>query len=289
MLISTATVGKLMRGSSLKGAVVTRVTVGNRYEKLGARLVRPDWLRAYSATIRDEGHREEQGVQADPFDELRARASSWPPLRSARLRCERGSIGVVSPTVPFQMTRKGEPMRRVIGMDIHRTFAKVVFWEDGRLHYHGRIDRDLVSRGSATLLATDEIFVEATGNAMAAVRVLSPFVARVVVANPMQVKAIAHARFKTDRIDACVQGHLHARGLLPEVWIPGARTERLRRLVLGTKRTAPILTRKGKSYWTPTSCLTPVRVSTTGPDVAALSAIRVRLARTSLVINQTFD
>jgi transposase len=24
-------------------------------------------------------------------------------------------------------------MRRVIGMDIHRTFAEVVFWEDGKL------------------------------------------------------------------------------------------------------------------------------------------------------------
>jgi hypothetical protein len=23
-------------------------------------------------------------------------------------------------------------MRRVIGMDLHRTFAEVVFWEDGR-------------------------------------------------------------------------------------------------------------------------------------------------------------
>ena len=31
-------------------------------------------------------------------------------------------------------------MRRVIGMDIHRTFAEVVFWEDGRLRWHGRID-----------------------------------------------------------------------------------------------------------------------------------------------------
>ena len=31
-------------------------------------------------------------------------------------------------------------MRRVIGMDIHRTFAEVVFWEDGRLRHHGRID-----------------------------------------------------------------------------------------------------------------------------------------------------
>ena len=31
-------------------------------------------------------------------------------------------------------------MRRVIGMDIHRTFAEVVFWEDGRLRWHGRVD-----------------------------------------------------------------------------------------------------------------------------------------------------
>jgi hypothetical protein len=31
-------------------------------------------------------------------------------------------------------------MRRVIGMDIHRTFAEVVVWEDGRLRHHGRVD-----------------------------------------------------------------------------------------------------------------------------------------------------
>jgi transposase len=31
-------------------------------------------------------------------------------------------------------------MSRVIGMDIHRTFAEVVFCEDGRLRWHGRVD-----------------------------------------------------------------------------------------------------------------------------------------------------
>jgi len=31
-------------------------------------------------------------------------------------------------------------MKRVIGMDIHRTFAEVVVWEDGRLRPHGRVD-----------------------------------------------------------------------------------------------------------------------------------------------------
>jgi len=33
------------------------------------------------------------------------------------------------------------------------------------------------------------------------VRVLSPYVARVIVANPQQVKAIAHAHVKTDKIE----------------------------------------------------------------------------------------
>jgi len=31
-------------------------------------------------------------------------------------------------------------VRRVIGMNVHRTFAQVVFWEDGRLRWHGRVD-----------------------------------------------------------------------------------------------------------------------------------------------------
>jgi transposase len=66
---------------------------------------------------------------------------------------------------------------------------------------------------------------------MSAVRVLEPYVARVIVANPMQVKAIAHARIKTDKIDAGVLAQLQASGFLPEVWVPDAATERLRRLV----------------------------------------------------------
>jgi transposase-like protein len=41
--------------------------------------------------------------------------------------------------------------------------------------------------------ASGGILIEATGNAMAVVHVLSPYVARVIVANPLQVKATAHA------------------------------------------------------------------------------------------------
>jgi transposase len=82
-----------------------------------------------------------------------------------------------------------------------------------------------------SLTKEDEVVVEATGNAMAVVRVLTPYVARVIVANPLQVKAIAHARIKTDKIDAGVLASLRAADFLPEVWLPDAETERMRRLV----------------------------------------------------------
>ncbi|MET4449384.1 hypothetical protein ABIB75_007698 [Bradyrhizobium sp. GM2.2] len=57
-------------------------------------------------------------------------------------------------------------MRRVIGIDVHRTFGEVVIWEDGRLRHAGRIDmtRTALEGFSKTLLASDEVVVEATGN-----------------------------------------------------------------------------------------------------------------------------
>src|SRR5215475_11081995 len=124
-------------------------------------------------------------------------------------------------------------MRRVIGMDIHRTFAEVVFWEDGKLRPAGRVSmtRAGLEAFGRSLGKEDEVVIEATGNAMAVVHVLSPYVRRVVVANPLQVKAIAHAHVKTDKIDAGVLASLRAADFLPEIWLPDAETERLRRLV----------------------------------------------------------
>ena len=46
--------------------------------------------------------------------------------------------------------------------------------------------------------------IEATGNTARIVRLLRPFVHRVVIANPPQVRAIAHAKIKTDKIDSAV-------------------------------------------------------------------------------------
>ena len=114
-------------------------------------------------------------------------------------------------------------MGRVIGMDIHRTFAEVVFWEAGRLRPAGRVDMTKAGLEGfgRTLSKQDEVVVEATGNAMAVVRALEPHVARVIVANSVQVKAIAHAHVKTDKIDAGVLASLRAANFLPEVGTRG--------------------------------------------------------------------
>jgi transposase len=86
-------------------------------------------------------------------------------------------------------------VRRVIGLDIHRTFAEAVAWEDGRLIRLGRLDmtRTALEGFGKGLRPSDEVVVEATGNAMAVVRVLSPFVARVMVARALR-RPMAAAR-----------------------------------------------------------------------------------------------
>jgi transposase len=122
---------------------------------------------------------------------------------------------------------------RIIGLDIHRAFAEAVAWQDGKLKRIGRIDmrRDRLEAFAASLLSTDVVVVEATGNAAAVVAVISPHVKRVVIANPMQVRVIAHAKIKTDTIDAGVLAQLYASGFLPEVWIADEATQALRRQV----------------------------------------------------------
>ena len=52
-------------------------------------------------------------------------------LRLARMRRERGSVGVVLPARSRRDQPREERMR-VIGLDIHRVFAEAAALEDGR-------------------------------------------------------------------------------------------------------------------------------------------------------------
>jgi transposase len=122
---------------------------------------------------------------------------------------------------------------RVVGLDIHRVFAEAVVLEDGKIRRLGRVGmtRDHLAAFARSLTQEDHVVIEATGNASAAAEVIRPYVGRVVIANPRQVRLIAEARIKTDVIDATVLARLHASGFLPEVWIPDEHTLALRRQV----------------------------------------------------------
>ena len=72
--------------------------------------------------------------------------------------------------------------------------------------------------------------LEATTNTWAVVGVLRPHVGEVVVSNPLQTKAIAQAKVKTDKVDALILAQLLRCDFLPRVWQPDEATQVMRRL-----------------------------------------------------------
>jgi len=122
---------------------------------------------------------------------------------------------------------------RVVGLDVSRSVAEIAYLEDGRVRAGGRVtlERAALAQYASSLRPTDHVVLEATGNTAAIVAALQSHVARVVIANPLQVRLIAEARVKTDKIDAAVLAQLYASGFLPEVWIADDRTQALRRQV----------------------------------------------------------
>ena len=106
---------------------------------------------------------------------------------------------------------------RVVGLAMHRVFAEAVMLDEGKVVRLGRIGmtRDQLGAFARTLTHDDHVVVEATGNEMAVMEVIAPHVGRVVIANPRQVRMIAHAKTKTDTIDATVLARLYASNFLP--------------------------------------------------------------------------
>ncbi|MFO0806447.1 MAG: IS110 family transposase [Gemmataceae bacterium] len=88
----------------------------------------------------------------------------------------------------------------------------------------------LESFAKSKLRKTDRLAVEATTSTWAVADILRPHVAAVTVGNPIQIKAIAQAKVKTDKIDAQVLANLIRCDYLPTVWTPDSRTQKLREL-----------------------------------------------------------
>jgi transposase len=123
-------------------------------------------------------------------------------------------------------------MIRYVGLDVHkRVIEACAVDEAGQVVWRHRFDlcrQSLAAFASTRLLPTDRVVLEATTNTWAVVKTLRPCVAEVVVSNPMQTKAIAQAKVKTDKVDAYVLAQLLRCDFLPRVWQPDAATQELR-------------------------------------------------------------
>ncbi len=124
-------------------------------------------------------------------------------------------------------------MGRSIGLDVHRDFCEVAVADGGRARSAGRVVTSVedLELFAASLAGDDRVVLEATGNALAIARLIEPHVGEVVLANARQLKAISHARVKTDKVDARVLADLLAADLIPPVWVGDERVRMLRRLV----------------------------------------------------------
>lgn len=122
---------------------------------------------------------------------------------------------------------------RSIGMDVHRDFCEVALVEDGSVRSVGRIETSPEALGvfADSLCETDEVVLETTSGAIEIARLLAPRVARVVLANAADVRAIAHARVKSDRFDAATLARLLAAGMIDGVWVPDEQIGALRRRI----------------------------------------------------------
>ena len=122
---------------------------------------------------------------------------------------------------------------RSIGMDVHRDFCEVALVEDGTVRSVGRIETSPEALGvfADSLCEADEVVLETTSGAIEIARLLAPRVARVVLANAADVRAIAHARVKSDRFDAATLARLLAADMIDGVWVPDEQIGALRRRI----------------------------------------------------------
>ena len=118
---------------------------------------------------------------------------------------------------------------RTVALDVHKSFAEVALHEQGEGRRLGRVETQDLPVFARSLGPEDHVVLESSSVTWAVVDLLSRHAGRVTVSNPMQTKAIAQAKVKTDKVDAKVLAQLGAADFLAEVWVPDEQTRALRR------------------------------------------------------------
>ena len=109
------------------------------------------------------------------------------------------------------------------GLDVHKQFIQVCELDDkGANPKEYRIGgtAEEIDGWAQGLGPRDQVVLEATFHSWAIHSIVSQYAGRVVVANALQVKAIAHAKIKTDKVDAYKLARLLQADFLPIVELP---------------------------------------------------------------------
>ena len=120
------------------------------------------------------------------------------------------------------------------GLDVHKEFIQVCQLDAkaaNRKEYRIGGSAEEIDRWAQDLGHRDQVVLEATFHSWAIHSIVSQYAGRVVVANALQVKAIAHAKIKTDKVDAYTLARLLQADFLPSVELPDEKTWVLRQLV----------------------------------------------------------
>jgi len=121
-----------------------------------------------------------------------------------------------------------------VGVDLHKSFTQVYGFNDAT----GEVVERRVSNDKGSIRAVmsqfgenAKVVLEATRNWYWFVDLLQEMGIDVVLSNPLQTKAIAYAKVKTDKVDARMLSHLLRADLIPFAWIPSMEERGIREML----------------------------------------------------------
>jgi len=137
------------------------------------------------------------------------------------------------------------PFERYLAIDAHKRYVMVgglnAQQEPILLARKIGVD-DYPKWAKANLKPGDAVVIEATTNTWNLYDATAPLVGKVVVAHPFEVKQIANARVKTDKLDVYRLARLLAADLVPEVWVPPIEVRELRTLIAHRRKLVKLRT-----------------------------------------------
>ena len=137
------------------------------------------------------------------------------------------------------------PFERHLAIDAHKRYVMVggLNAQQEPILLARKINVDAYPKwAKANLKPGDAVVIEATTNTWNLYDATAPLVGKVVVAHPFEVKQIANARVKTDKLDVYRLARLLAADLVPEVWVPPIEVRELRTLIAHRRKLVKLRT-----------------------------------------------